>query len=158
MLWILVLHITAVLFWCAAQLYLPALIAGLGSNKTSGISTLQTKGMPPALPELKPDIPRSLPRFVFTKISTPAALIAIVSGTVIFVLNRTLDVWFLAKLSLVTLLVITHALSGWLLLHAEANPGPRILWISRLLAVVLAVLMTAIIWMVLSKPSPEFFQ
>lgn len=154
MLWILVLHITAVLFWCAAQLYLPALIAGLGSELKDPVSQRHVSAMPPALPELRPDIPRSLPRFVFTKISTPAALVAIVSGTVIFILNYTMQVWFIAKLSLVAALVITHALSGWLLISAETRPGPKIVMLSRVLAAVLAVLMIAIVWLVLAKPLP----
>jgi protoporphyrinogen IX oxidase len=131
---LLVLHIVAVLCWCAAQLYLPALIAGRSSaDKNSSV-------------------PHVLPRLVFTRISTPAALITIVSGTVIFAVSRTLEVWLMVKLGLVAALVITHALSGWLLLRAEVRPGPRIMLACGVLGAVLAVLMTAIIWVVLAKP------
>jgi len=123
---LLVLHIVSVVCWCAAQLYLPALIAARS--------------------------PHSLPRFVFTRISTPAALLTIVSGTAIFILSRTLEVWLMVKLGLVAALVITHALSGWLLLRAEVKPGPGIVLASGVLGSVLAVLMTGIIWVVLAKP------
>ena len=158
MLWLVVLHIVAVMCWCAAQLYLPALIAGVASEYKTRGSAPESTGMPPALPLLISDIPRSLPRFVFTRIATPAALLAIVSGTVIFVLNRTLEVWFIAKLGLVTALVITHAMSGWLLLHAETRPGQRVVVACRFLTVALIVLMTYIIWLVLAKSLPAVLQ
>ncbi len=141
MLWILVLHIIAVMCWCAAQLYLPALIAGI-----SQVSSMQVV------------IPRSLPRFVFTRIATPAALIAIISGTVIFALNRTLEVWLIVKLGLVAALVITHTLSGWLVLHAEVNSGAKVVLVCRVLGVVLVALMAAIIWTVLAKPMPALLE
>jgi protoporphyrinogen IX oxidase len=153
MLWILVLHIVAVLSWCAAQLYLPVLIASLSSGNEKQASSITSTGTLPAMPS---DIPRLLPRFVFTRISTPAALIAIVSGTAIFVLNRTMEAWFFAKLGLVAVLVMTHALTGWLLLHAEIRPGRRTVLTCRVLSVVLAVLMSMIIWLVLAKPLPAF--
>lgn len=154
MLWFLVLHIIAVMFWCAAQLYLPALIAGMRREETRPAPALSTAGMPPAFSSRDADIPRSLPRLVFTRIATPAALLAIVSGTVIFLMNNTFEIWFIVKLGLVTALVTTHALTGGLLLRAEVWPERRVVLACRFLSGMLAVLMALIIWIVLAKPLP----
>jgi len=81
--------------------------------------------------------------------------VAIISGTVVFLLNRTVDPWLIIKLTLVTGLVICHTLSGVLILRAENSEqraGIRIL--SGALAAVMCILMVAIVWIVLAKP-PE---
>ena len=138
MLWLLVLHITALLFWAAGLLYLPLLLAASGAGHAELIR-----------------LPRrhdSVARFVFTHIVTPAALLAIITGTVVFLAGRTVEFWLIAKLSVVTLLVICHVATGLLVLRAEneeAQPLQRGYW---MLAGVLCLLMAAIVWIVLAKP------
>lgn len=139
MLWALVLHIVTLLFWCAALLYLPTLIAGSHARKV-------------ALPE-SPYAPDSLSRHVFSHVATPAALLAIMSGTAVFLLDRTTEVWLIIKLTLVAGLVVCHALAGLLILRFENSPekSPRPwCWV---LTGVLVVLMTAIVTVVLAKPA-----
>lgn len=141
MLWFLILHIMALIIWCASLLYLPALIAGLHSEKIAIIEPYNEYG--------------SVARFAFTTIATPAALIAIISGTIVFLLNRTIEVWLIAKLTLVTGLVVSHTLVGLLLLHTQdrsSKPIRRWCW---MLSGVLCALMGAIIWTVLAKPAAE---
>lgn len=141
MLWFLLLHIAALITWCASLLYLPALIAGIHTEQIQIVEPAHQYG--------------SVARFVFTHIATPAALIAIISGTVVFLFNRTIEVWLIAKLTLVTGLVIAHALAGLLLLHTQdrsTKPVRRWCWI---LSGVLVALMVAIIWVVLAKPMAE---
>ena len=141
MLWVLVLHIIALLVWSGALLYLPALVAATLAGRAGPLE--------------RPDEHPSLARFVHTHIATPAALLAILSGTAVFLLEGTVEVWLMAKLTLVSGVVVCHALSGLLILRAERAAGGRTgLW-AWLLASVLCVLMTAIIWLVLAKPAVE---
>jgi protoporphyrinogen IX oxidase len=142
MLWILVLHIVALLFWCAALLYLPALIAGMHARRTEIVAS--------------PRQHDSVPRFVFTHIATPAALIAIISGTLVFLLGNIVELWLIAKLSLVLALVIGHALTGLLVLRIEDAAGRPVQPWCGLLAAILCVLMLSIIWIVLAKPPLEW--
>lgn len=141
MLWILALHIIALLFWAAALLYLPALIAGVAAGRTEIIESHHRHA--------------SVARFVCTHVATPAALVAIISGTVVFLLDRTVEIWLIVKLTLVTGLVVCHTLAGLLILRAEGEGGkPVRLW-CWLLGIVLCVLMTAIVWIVLAKPAVD---
>lgn len=141
MLWFLLLHIVALIAWCASLLYLPALIAGIHSERTQIVEPRHRYG--------------SVARFVFTHISTPAALIAIVSGTLVFLFNRTIEVWLIIKLTLVTGLVTGHALAGLLLLHTQdrsTKPVRRWCW---MLSGAVGALILGIIWVVLAKPAAE---
>lgn len=144
MLWVLVLHVSALLLWCAALLSLPVLAA----------ATLQ-RGAEPSLGR-GPLV--SLERFVFTHLATPAALVAIMAGTLVFLINRTVDGWLIAKLTLVTALVICHTLTGLLVLRIEgARQGEHterwLPWWGRLQSVMTLVLIAVIIWLVLAKPT-----
>ncbi|MCC5808772.1 MAG: CopD family protein [Ectothiorhodospiraceae bacterium] len=140
MLWFLVLHMAALLFWAATLLYLPALVAGTASQSTA-ITERPRYG--------------SISRFTFTHVATPAALVAIASGTVVFLLNHTVEVWLIAKLTLVTGLVVCHALTGLLVLRSENAPDKPLRRWCVLLGLVMAVLVAAIIWVVLWKPAWE---
>ncbi|MDQ2076845.1 CopD family protein [Marinimicrobium sp. ABcell2] len=143
MLWFLVLHISALLFWCAALLYLPALIVGAANEQIEITET--------------PYRQDSVARFVFTHIATPAALLAIIFGTLVFVVEPILDPWLIVKLTLVAGLVVAHASSGLLVLRLERQPDEsQRLW-CWVLGVVLCVLMLLIVWIVLAKPPAESF-
>jgi protoporphyrinogen IX oxidase len=139
--WFLVLHIIGLLFWCAALLYLPVLLAGMRADQL----------------QLSRATPRndSMARFVFTHIATPAALLAIVFGTLVFLRHNIVEVWLIAKLTLVVGLVSCHALAGVLIKRFEDQPDvPVRAWCWSLQAA-LTGLMAAILWMVLAKPPAE---
>ena len=140
----LLLHIAALILWCASLLYLPALIAGIHTEKIEIVEPAHKYG--------------SVARFVFTSIATPAALVAIMSGTVVFLFNRTVEVWLVAKLTLVTGLVVAHAFAGLLLLHTQdrsTKPVRRWCW---MLSGAIGTLAVSIIWVVLAKPAAEVLQ
>lgn len=141
MLWFLIVHIIALVVWAASLLYLPALILG----SVTGDNSI----------EEPPDPLGSVSRYVFTRIATPSALIAIAAGTLVFVLNRTIDVWLIAKLTLVTALVGVHALTGWLILRSEEHRNATLRPWSWLLTAAAATLMLAIVSVVLWKPAGE---
>ncbi|MCH8529275.1 MAG: CopD family protein [Saccharospirillum sp.] len=143
MVWFLLLHMAALLIWAAALLYIPIMVG--------------------ASPETPPDIDKkpkpydSVGRFLFTQVATPAALAAIITGTIVFLLNRTVDPWLIMKLTLVTALAMAHTMAGVIVLRAEQEGKRRYIRIlSGILLVVLCLLMTAIVWFVLAKPSMEW--
>lgn len=139
MLWLLVLHIAGLVFWSAMLLYLPALIAGMRVRRVD---------------LLENDSPcDSLVRFIFTRIATPAALITILAGTLIFVVDGNTAPWLIVKLTLVAMLVLCHTMVGVLVLRLEESPDrPMNAWCT-LSALTALCLQGAIIWLVLAKPS-----
>src|SRR5690606_540259 len=108
MLGFLVLHLVGVLGWGATQLYLPSLIASCQREEAT---------------PTKPPGQWSMAHFLFTHVSTPAALLAIVAGTVVFLLDRNVEAWLLLKLGLVAMLTLAHLGNGMLLLRARHHPG-----------------------------------
>lgn len=138
MLWFLTLHIIALLLWAAALLYMPALIAARGAHH---------------LPVQAPANPfNSIERFIFTRVATPAALAAIMAGTLVFVVDRTITPWLIIKLSLVAALVGCHVAVGWLVLRVERGGTPLVpLCIALVLTSLL--LFGLILWLVLAKPA-----
>ncbi|MDO8906920.1 MAG: CopD family protein [Pseudohongiella sp.] len=139
MIWILALHIVMLLCWCASLLYLLSVIAGACPSR-SGQAEL------PAVYQHHD----SLARFVFTTVATPAALLAIISGTAVFLVYQTVEPWLIVKMTLVTMLVAGHAWAGKLILRLEADGPVRNQAI--ILACGLSVLMLIIVWIVLAKP------
>lgn len=148
MLWLLLLHIMALLCWCAAILCVPVLLlngelfvtgaATVGAARESGYAGGSTV----------------VARRVFIWVATPAALLAVGSGTLLFALMATLDVWMLLKLVLVSALVLAHIGTGLLMLRGErAGHGARTpVWLASGASLVMVALMLAIVTLVLAKP------
>jgi protoporphyrinogen IX oxidase len=135
--WLKLLHITAVIVWCGALLYLPGVIAAVAGG-ASGALPVDTR--------------RHLLRSLYTGLATPAALLAIGSGTLIIVVHEVMAVWLMAKLGVVGLLVLGHGACGLLVLRAErgqyrfTRPAAWAIVASTLLW------LAAIAWLVLGKP------
>lgn len=155
MVWLLILHIAALLMWCASLIYLPVLVAIAPRARASFVEPSR------ALPTIE--------RFVFTHVATPFALLAIVAGTLVFVINNITHPWLILKLTLVVALVISHALIGLLLMRTElhiAHGGvgnsrtglpARFRYSSYGLLAAVCGLIAAILWLVLAKPALEWF-
>ena len=139
MLWLLALHIMTFLFWLAALLYIPALVA---ANKTDYLNPPEGRG--------------SMARFIYTAIASPAALFAIAAGTAIFMVRDITDFWLMGKLLLVAGLVILHGLTGLFLLRMDRFNEKAVRRICALLAGSAILLIVAIIVIVLSKPQWDF--
>lgn len=128
------LHFATLICWCGSLLYMPALIAS-------------------SVRQSAPLAGSRLNRIVFTLVATPAALLAIGSGSALFLQDQRFGNWLVAKLSLVAVLVCAHALCGVLLLRAERYPDSSALALtSALLGGLLTLLVAAILWLVLAKP------
>ncbi len=136
MIWFLSLHIATLLVWSGTLLYLPVLVKNMDARRTE--ITLAPK---------KHD---SVARFVFTHIATPSALLAILSGTAVFLVTQDPHIWLIIKLGLVSLLVAAHSFMGLMVLRLESGKPVRLG--CQLLLGVISVLMLAIVFVVLAKP------
>src|SRR5690606_17535393 len=129
----LILHIMALRFWCATLLYLPTLLAVDTKHHSENTHLIEQHG--------------SVARFLFTHFATPSAVVAVIAGTAVFLLDTTIEIWLIAKLTLVTLLVVCQALTGMLMLGAETHWAPSINYWRWLLEVTLSVLRVPIVCM-----------
>lgn len=136
--WLKLLHITAVIVWCGALLYLPAAIAAAGARvPAAAVDPTQ----------------RRLIRQLFTRVATPAALLAIGSGSLVFLLMGPTAAWLAAKLTLVAMLVLGHAACGMLILQVERGTNRRLpLW-TALVTGASVLWLLGIAWLVLHKPA-----
>lgn len=135
--WLKLLHIAALVTWCGALLYLPALLLhALQLRKDAGFA----QGTPP------------IPRFFYNSIATPAALVAIASGTLLFLLHGLLGGWLILKLGAVVLMVAAHGCFGWLILRLEMGmfKGVKVASLCALILALTGIL--GVLGFVLSKP------
>lgn len=133
--WLKLLHISAVIIWCGGILYLPTLLRHSAARATDG------------------DVAwRQWPRNVFIGVATPAALLAIGSGTVIFVAEALVQPWLTYKLAAVALLVLCHGACGMLVIRAEAGRLGACR-VCHALSVLMLLALLGVAWLVLRKPA-----
>lgn len=139
--WLLVLHISGLVGWCALLLYLAVLIPGPRAPvpERAAADGVDLSVVP-------------LPRMVFVLLATPAALLTIVSGTALFLLGPVLAVWLALKLTAVTGMVLCHVLLGLLILRRERAPQEPLVLHCGLLGGVALALIGLVLWLVLVKP------
>ncbi|MDP2398797.1 MAG: CopD family protein [Burkholderiales bacterium] len=136
--WLKLLHVTAVIVWCGALLYLSALfvtVAGARSSDTAGASS-----------------GRWLLRAFYTGVATPAALVAISSGTWLFATQGPLAPWLMIKLALVSLLVLGHGACGMLVLRSERHQYDGLGIAGRVVTATTLLWLVGIAALVLGKP------
>nr|WP_163500780.1 CopD family protein [Halomonas socia] len=135
--WIKFVHIAALVCWCGALLYLPALLMASVRQRADG--------------GFDHDAP-PMPRYLFNTAATPAALLAIASGTLLFLVHGLTGGWLVLKLAAVVGMVLCHTLCGWLILRVEQQHRRGVWTLSALIATLASLLMLAVIALVLSKP------
>ena len=136
-------HIAALVVWCAGLVALPVV--------------MQIYGRRPAMRRQASYAEfRLLAHRGYTRIVTPAAVLAIAAGTALMVLLRLVDPWMLAKLAAVSGMVLVHAWLGHQVAqsgHHAAQLGKGWRMPSPSIALVFGVpLMGAVLWLVLAKP------
>lgn len=134
--WLKLLHFAALLCWCGSLLYLPALIASSAQGNHS---------------RLHPETDYPV-RLVFTLFATPAALLAIGSGTLLFLLAGKWAGWLALKLAAVAGMALCHALCGVLVLRLERQPERALALECTGLGSLAALLVALTLWLVLAKP------
>jgi putative membrane protein len=129
-------HIAAIAIWSGGLVVLPSLFwqrrsLGAGSDL---------------------DRLHRMTRFVYVEMTSPAAFVAIGSGTALIFLQATYEEWFTLKMAFVGAMVMLHVLAGLVLVRVF-SPDGRFGRVSYLaLTSTYLVLITAIIWVVLAKP------
>ncbi|WP_279483465.1 CopD family protein [Aureimonas sp. SK2] len=134
--WTKSLHIAALVVWSAGLLVLPVLMTqreALGHGR---------------------DLDRlhSFTRFAYIVVISPAAFVAVGSGTALILLREVFTPWFAVKLLLVGVLVAVHVRLGLLVLAVFKEEGHFRLWRVLLATVVISALLSGILWVVLAKP------
>jgi protoporphyrinogen IX oxidase len=130
------LHVAMLAVWCAGLFALPLMLARHD----------------PAIGQADYARIRRASHYGYTLVVTPAAVLAIASGTVLIYLRWAFVPWLYAKLVMVALLVAFHAWVGHTLVHVaetEGNhvpPGPA--WPTA----ILSTLILSILTLVLLKP------
>jgi len=129
-------HFCALLVWCAGLFALPALLSLYGrcANREERVRVVAAT------------------RFTYVALASPAAVLAVVSGTAMIHATGSYGGWMLAKLTLVTGMVVFHAVCGKLVLVLQRRPhAVRPGWLLTLGGVPL-LLVPGVLAMVLWQP------
>jgi len=130
------IHLAAIALWSGGLLGLPFLF-------------WQRRGLPAG-----PDLDRlhRITRLVYVELTSPAAFVAIGTGTALIFLQATFAEWFSLKMALVGAMAMLHVVAG-LVQHQLFSPKGRFGRLSFVsLTAAYAVLIVGILWVVLAKP------
>jgi protoporphyrinogen IX oxidase len=134
-----VVHIISLTVWCVGLLALPLMLA----RHDPGNSRDQFLMIHHAT------------HHTYIALITPAAVVAVISGTWLMLLRQTFEPWFYAKLVVITLLVTGHAWIGHILVEARRSHGKHRAVRPFVPLTLLLATMTAILFLVLGKPRLE---
>lgn len=143
MIWLKALHISALTIWCAGLFYLPGLF--MLHPRTSDRADYHRL--------------RIMTRYSFIVVISPAAVIAIVSGTALVYLRGRQGEWLAMKLVAVTLMVFFHLYCGGILakLRDPKARGLRHPLLHLALVIIPAALIPLVLWLVMAKPRLQDF-
>ncbi len=134
--WIKFVHLTALLAWCACLIALPTLLA-LTPTMEGKVSRRRL---------------RAGTRFIYIALASPAAVVAVVSGTALIHVMQVYAPWFFAKLTLVAAMVLFHAGCGKLILVLRERPQSWRPGVLLALAGLPCALILGVLWLVLAQP------
>ncbi len=130
-------HIAAIAIWAAGLVSLPGLyVQRAHIRKDDDLYRLQ-----------------KIVRFSYVRILSPAAFLAIGTGTGLIFLQQPYAVWFSAKLALVGVLVVVHVMTGLVIakLFDEGEDYP--VWRFYLVTVLSGLVVGGILFFVLARPN-----
>ncbi|OAE48970.1 CopD family protein [Agrobacterium tumefaciens] len=130
------LHFLAISIWVAGLVSLPSLYVQRAH--------VQTAEDPFRL--------QKIVRFSYVKVLSPAAFIAVASGTTLIFLQSTYLSWFSAKLVLVALLVLLHVLTGLVIIRLFNEGEVYPAWRFVVVTAVSSILAIGIVYLALAKP------
>ena len=129
-------HICAIAVWSAGLLYLPGLFAE--HTRTHGEDSFRRL--------------RLRTRAVYVAVMSPAAVIAIASGTVLVFVAASLGGWLVLKLWAVAAMVMLHTYFGRIMAALHAQPQMRKPKTHLLLLVPAGLLVVVVVYLVTGKP------
>lgn len=136
MIWLKITHIAAISVWAGLLICLPALyVQRAHVGDTQSLHALQ-----------------NLVRFIYVKLLSPSAFIAVTSGVALIFLRATFEAWFSVKLGLVGVMTLIHVLTGLVIIRlfdeGEVYPVWRFVTVTATTLVIVALVLTV----VLAKP------
>jgi protoporphyrinogen IX oxidase len=134
--WLKIAHVSALSIWVAGLFYLPALFAA--HREKDSLSSFHRL--------------RAITRVAYLGISSPAAVIAILTGVALIYPTEAYGAWFVVKLIAVSLMVFFHVYCGSLLVEMREPGAAR--RPAAMVALMLApfLLVPAVLYLVLAKP------
>ncbi len=130
------LHIAALILWCAGLIALPLVLA----KHDEGEAQADYARL------------RRITHYGYTRIVTPAAVVAIAAGTALIFLRGAFVPWMFAKLVAVGLLVALHALIGHTVVQMSERRGDYVPPSAAPLLAATMAFMIAVLLLVLGKP------
>jgi uncharacterized membrane protein len=97
-------------------------------------------------------------RFVFVAMASPAAVVAIGTGTALIFTQGTFREWFTLKMVLVGMMVMLHVVAGLVAMRVFSPEGRFGARSTTLLTGLYLTLIVAIVWVVLAKPEIDSTQ
>jgi uncharacterized membrane protein len=136
MIWLKLLHLAAIAIWSAGLISLPGLY-------------LQRAHVPDRAAKHRL---QAMVRFLYVAIVSPAAFVAVASGTALIFVRQSFEPWFTLKLVFVGALATIHILTGLVILRLFEAGNVYPVW--RFVTVTAATLLVvaAILVVVLAKP------
>lgn len=134
--WLKALHFVSLFIWSACLFSLPAIFAAHRSIATVE-DAIQL---------------RAATRFAYIAIASPAAILAIASGTALIYPTSAYGGWLPLKLTLVACMSAFHVALGRITLMLHDNPKAWPTRVHALLAIVPAPLVLGVLYLVLAKP------
>jgi len=133
------LHIAAIAIWAAGVVSLPGLYVQRAHVKDED-----------ALLRLQ-----RLVRFAYIGIISPAAFVAVLTGTMLIFLRQTFEAWFSIKLALVGVFAILHVLTGLVVIRLFRDGEIYPPWRFVTATVLSGGVVVAIFFIVLAKPTVD---
>jgi uncharacterized membrane protein len=134
--WLKLIHIAAISIWMAGLLSLPGLYVQRATvGEEEHLYRLQR-----------------IVRFAYVRIVSPAAFLAVASGTALIFLREAFVPWLSAKLALVALLAIIHALTGLVVIRLFKEGEVYPVWRFMATTALIVVLICGVLFLVLAKP------
>ena len=140
MIWLKVIHITGIALWSAGLICLPSLYVQR-AHVTDKTTLHRLHGMV---------------RFVYVGLLSPAAFIAVASGTALVFVRETWEAWFSVKLLLVGAMATIHILTGLVIIRlfneGEVYPAWRFIAVTSMTLIIVIL----VLFVVLAKPEIPF--
>jgi protoporphyrinogen IX oxidase len=135
--WLKAIHIVALIVWCGGLLVLPTLLGQRNHEMTRGaVIALQR-----------------LTRVLFIQITSPAAFVAVVAGTVLIFMREVFTPFMMLKLVAVGVLVTLHIRTGYVILSVFKPHGRYAPWRQVVMLVMTLGVITTILLLILGKPA-----